>query len=114
KRYGTKCAVCEIRHPQLLKAAHIRGKAHSGSDDWRNGIILCATHHDAYDAHLFAIEPQTMSIRVSPKVSSGQIGIEIRALPSTPNRPHDDALNWRWQHTLNEWRRTVTAANDRD
>ena len=54
-RLGCKCAVCQISHPSLIKAGHIRGKAHKGSDDWRNGLALCATHHDAFDAHLFAI-----------------------------------------------------------
>src|ERR1700678_4528515 len=42
-KYGHKCAVCEIRHPSLLIAAHICGVAERGSDDWRNGIPLCAT-----------------------------------------------------------------------
>ena len=40
KRYGCKCAVCSITHPQLLVAAHICGKASAGSDDWRNGLPL--------------------------------------------------------------------------
>jgi hypothetical protein len=60
-KYGPRCAVCSISHPQLLKAAHIRGKAHRGSDDWRNGLVLCATHHDAYDSFLFGIEPSTLA-----------------------------------------------------
>src|SRR5262249_12244492 len=41
RRYGLKCAVCDIRHPTLIKAAHICGKADKGSDDWRNGLPLC-------------------------------------------------------------------------
>ena len=61
-QYGAKCAVCSITHPTLLKAAHIRGKREKGSDDWRNGLPLCATHHDACDAQLFAIHPETLSI----------------------------------------------------
>jgi hypothetical protein len=32
-KYGCKCAVCTITHPTLMKAAHICGKAHHGSDD---------------------------------------------------------------------------------
>ncbi len=46
-KYGCKCAVCSITHPNLIKAAHICGKAHHGSDDWRNGLPFCSTHHDA-------------------------------------------------------------------
>jgi putative restriction endonuclease len=57
KRYGCKCAVCPITHPQLMVAAHIRGKSSAGSDEWRNGLPLCHTHHAAFDAGLFSIEP---------------------------------------------------------
>jgi hypothetical protein len=54
-RYGNKCAVCDIRHPDLLTAAHICGKSERGSDDWRNGIPLCSTHHNAFDGYLFGV-----------------------------------------------------------
>jgi hypothetical protein len=108
KKYGAKCAVCEISHPQLLKAAHIRGKSHHGGDDWRNGIVLCSTHHDAYDSLLFGIEPQTLSLRVSPKVSAQQIGIQHVSLQPLKNRPHDDALKWRWAETVRDWAQVGT------
>jgi HNH endonuclease len=67
-QYGLKCAVCDIRHPQLLKAAHICGKSQKGSDDWRNGIPLCSTHHDAFDHHFFCIEPASGSIMYKPGI----------------------------------------------
>jgi putative restriction endonuclease len=102
-KYGPQCAVCSISHPQLLKAAHIRGKADHGSDDWRNGIVLCATHHDAYDSFLFGIEPSTLSLKLSPKVTAKEIGIQFGSLQLLKNRPHDDALNWRWKATLKDW-----------
>src|SRR5262249_52607636 len=57
KEYRPKCAVCSISHSLLLHAAHLCGKAAKGSDDWRNGLPLCATHHLAFDANLFAIVP---------------------------------------------------------
>jgi putative restriction endonuclease len=68
-QYGHKCAVCDIRHPQLLKAAHIRGKAEHGTDDWRNGIPLCATHHDAFDSYLFGVDPDTRAVQCKPGVN---------------------------------------------
>jgi hypothetical protein len=40
KQYGAKCCVCSITMSELLAAAHICGKEHNGSDDWRNGIPL--------------------------------------------------------------------------
>jgi hypothetical protein len=65
KEYGAKCAVCSITHSLLLHAAHLCGKAAKGSDDWRNGLPLCATHHLAFDADLFAIEPETFEIMLA-------------------------------------------------
>src|SRR5262249_45370380 len=52
EKYGSKCAVCDMSHPALVQAAHLRGKSERGSDDWRNGIPLCPTHHQAFDNHL--------------------------------------------------------------
>lgn len=103
KKYGPKCAVCDTSHPQLLKAAHIRSKAQHGSDDWRNGIVLCSTHHDAFDAFLFGIEPQSLALKINPKVDAKQIGIQLGSLQLLRNRPHDEALKWRWNETIKEW-----------
>ena len=66
-QYGSKCAVCDIRYPALLKAAHICGVAQQGSDDWRNGIPLCATHHDAFDDHLFCYPSNVENARVQTR-----------------------------------------------
>ena len=40
-----KCCVCGIQVPELLDAAHIVGVEHDGTDDPRNGLVFCATHH---------------------------------------------------------------------
>ena len=85
------------------KAAHIRGKADRGSDDWRNGLVLCATHHDAYDSFLFGIEPSTLAVKIHPKVTAEEIGIQFDPMKPLKNRPHDEALNWRWAATLRDW-----------
>jgi putative restriction endonuclease len=103
-KYGSKCSVCEIRHPQVLKAAHICGKSDKGSDDWRNGLPLCATHHDAFDVHLFSIEPTTMEIRCRPNVAaSDDLGLHVVRLASLHNMPHVEALAWRWAAAQKEW-----------
>jgi putative restriction endonuclease len=60
KLYGPACAVCDLAVTDLLQAAHLRGKAEGGSDDPRNGLVLCALHHLAYDRGLFAIEPTSL------------------------------------------------------
>jgi putative restriction endonuclease len=102
-KYGCKCAVCSITHPSLMKAAHICGKAHLGSDDWRNGIPLCSTHHDAFDAHLFSVHPDTLAIQSAPGVSLSSIGVVAAVLAPAHQRPHRDALTWRFEKTKNIW-----------
>jgi hypothetical protein len=101
-QYGCKCAVCSITHASLMKAAHIRDKAHNGSDDWRNGIPLCSTHHDAFDAHLFTIDPDTLKIETLPGVSPSSIGVVEIVLAPLRCRPHREALSWR-----NDWSRGI-------
>src|SRR6516225_7003641 len=101
--YGCKCAVCAITHPSLMKAAHIRGKAHKGSDDWRNGLPLCSTHHDAFDAHLFRIHPDTLGIEMMPGVSPISIGVIAKSLTPIHQHPHPEALSWRFTQTNRLW-----------
>ena len=102
-KYGCKCSVCTITHPSLMKAAHICGKAHNGSDDWRNGLPLCSTHHDAFDAHLFTINPETLAIETMPSVSPASIGITTKSLTPIHQHPHPEALSWRFTQTNRLW-----------
>jgi hypothetical protein len=102
-QYGCKCAVCTITHLSLIKAAHIRGKAHNGSDDWRNGLPLCSTHHDAFDAHLFAINPDTLEIDTMPGITPDAIGITTAILAVLHHKPHVEALIWRIGETRGAW-----------
>ena len=103
KRYGAKCAVCNIRHQTLLKAAHICGKAEQGADDWRNGLPLCATHHDAFDAFFFGIEPDTLRLVAAPGISFASIGIIADTLTPLTGGPHPEAIKWRWTTTSAKW-----------
>jgi len=104
-QYGHECAICDIRHPELLKAAHICGKSDRGSDDWRNGIPLCATHHDAFGSYLFGIDPMTNVIQCKPGIDEQSIGVRKRVLQPLKNAPHVEALRWRWEKTQREWKR---------
>ena len=102
-KYGYKCAVCDISHPELLKAAHICGIAERGSDDWRNGIPLCPTHHEAFDEHLFCIDPKSGEITCRSGINPKDIGLVDLRFRTLQNSPHVDALHWRWQVTQKEW-----------
>jgi putative restriction endonuclease len=102
-KYGNKCAACNIRHPLLLTAAHICGKSERGSDDWRNGIPLCSTHHDAFDRYLFGVEPSSRAIQCKLGITASEIGLHETILKPLNNCPHVDALQWRWKMTQKVW-----------
>ena len=97
ERYGSRCAVCDISAPQLLDAAHLRSKKEHGSDDPRNGLVLCASHHRALDAGLFAIEPSSQQICFrSSGPDADSLSIRNSTLEHLPRKPHRDALEWLW------------------
>jgi putative restriction endonuclease len=77
--------------------------AHNGSDDWRNGIPLCSTHHDAFDDYLFRIDPKSKKIECRPGVLAAEVGLRESSLNTLKNTPHEEALNWRWETTCKEW-----------
>lgn len=56
--YREQCALCRIRHIQLLDAAHIIPDHHEfGEPVVTNGISLCKIHHAAYDTNLMGVSP---------------------------------------------------------
>ena len=98
RRYGNSCLLCDVRVSELLDAAHIRPKKNQGSDDPRNGLLLCSLHHRAFDAQMFGIEPSNYSIRyrkVGPTKS--ELKIDVDDLSNVPNKPHPEALAWLWE-----------------
>ena len=66
--YQRHCAICRLRHDQLLEAAHIVGDREMlGAATVPNGIALCSLHHAAFDAHLMTVRPD-YHIEVRPDV----------------------------------------------
>lgn len=56
--YQETCAVCHLKHVELLDAAHIIPDSHElGSAHVTNGLSLCKIHHAAYDKNLLGITP---------------------------------------------------------
>jgi putative restriction endonuclease len=101
RRYGAACTVCGLDIDGLLDAAHIRDKRYNGSDDPRNGIVLCALHHRAMDRGLFGIRPNDRSIQALPMGPSlSQLGIKRADLNYLERGPHEKALDWRWKQWL--------------
>ncbi|MGH3095446.1 MAG: HNH endonuclease [Streptosporangiales bacterium] len=56
--YGTACAMCRLRHAELLDAAHILADTHPrGSPVVPNGLALCSIHHRAFDRNVLGVRP---------------------------------------------------------
>jgi hypothetical protein len=101
KRCGWRCAVCSIELKHLLDAAHVRGVAEKGSDDPRNGLILCKNHHTAFDKGLLCFRPETGAVVLRKGMSAEDLGIDALVL-TEELKPHIDALRWRWDRRPHE------------
>lgn len=56
--YRSQCALCRLRHQELLDAAHITADAlPEGEPVVSNGLALCKLHHAAYDRHFLTVRP---------------------------------------------------------
>ncbi|MBC7590167.1 MAG: HNH endonuclease [Salinibacterium sp.] len=56
--YANSCAICSLKHVELLDAAHIIPDADAdGFAQVTNGLSLCKIHHAAYDRNLLGITP---------------------------------------------------------
>jgi putative restriction endonuclease len=56
--YRERCAICHLKHLELLDAAHILPDRHPlGEPVVTNGLGLCKIHHSAYDANIIGIDP---------------------------------------------------------
>lgn len=56
--YRSRCTVCQLRHAQLLDAAHIISdtKPH-GDPVVPNGLSMCKIHHAAFDSNILGVRP---------------------------------------------------------
>lgn len=63
--YQTQCALCRLRHRELLDAAHIIADSEDRGDPIvSNGLSLCKIHHAAFDQNIIGITPDyTIRIR---------------------------------------------------
>ena len=76
------------------------------TDDVRNGLLLTANLHRAFDASLWALHPETLRVVTrhrGPSLDDLQISADRLRQDVPP--PHRDALDWRYH-------RFVTAAKE--
>ena len=58
RAYRGHCAICKLRHQELLDAAHILPDGHpKGEAVVPNGLALCKLHHAAFDRQILGIRP---------------------------------------------------------
>ena len=99
RRYGPTCSLCEIRVLDVLDTPHVVPVADRGSNDPRNGLVMRATHHRAFDAHLFGIEPETLGVRFTAAGPDARsLRIAVGSLADLGKTPHPEALTWRWDY----------------
>lgn len=96
-RYQVKCAFCDIDVPSVLEAVHLIPKSNDGTDDPRNGLVLCATHHRAFDNGLIGIQPDNLELHFKKSYSAEMLHVKHSSLRHLSNLPHKMALNWVWE-----------------
>ena len=104
--YGYHCSICGMKFylGELIEAqaAHIVPKKENGTDDPRNGLSLCRTHHWAFDNGLFSLS-ENYQITISPIVlkadtTNFSLAEYSNTQISLPRNeiiyPHPSALDW--------------------
>lgn len=68
RAYQERCALCRLRHTELLDAAHITPDREAEGDPVvSNGLALCKLHHAAFDAFFFTVTPDYV-VEVRPSL----------------------------------------------
>jgi putative restriction endonuclease len=112
RAYQERCALCNLRHQELLDAAHIIPDTDPEGDPIvSNGVALCKLHHAAFDRFFYTIRPDYV-IEVRPSILAEhdgpmlivglqQIHDQRIYLPRRPtDRPDPDRLERRYAEFL--------------
>ncbi len=74
RAYQERCALCSLRHQELLDAAHITPDTDPEGDPVvSNGVALCKLHHAAFDRFFFTIRPDYV-VEVRPSILAERDG----------------------------------------
>ena len=114
RAYEHRCAFCNLRHEQLLEAAHITPDSDPlGEPIVSNGMSLCRLHHVAFDRLFLGVNPDYV-IHVRPDILyeidgpmlkhglQGLQGQRILAPSRRVERPDEGRLGERWERFLGE------------
>lgn len=110
--YRDQCALCRLRHEELLDAAHITEDSEDEGDPVvSNGIALCKLHHAAFDRYFLTVRPDYI-VEVRPSILAEADGPMLVVglqkmhgqrieLPRAPgNRPDPARLERRYEQFL--------------
>ncbi|HYO47355.1 MAG TPA: HNH endonuclease [Gemmatimonadota bacterium] len=107
--YRECCAICRLRHRELLDATHILSDKHpQGEPVVSNGLSLCKLHHAAYDQHILGIRPDLrIDVRIDileevdgPMLTHGLQGFQGERLlipRRSEDQPNSDFLAERYE-----------------
>jgi putative restriction endonuclease len=109
RAYDETCAMCRLRHPRLLDAAHIIPDGRPrGEPVVPNGLSLCKLHHAAYDSNILGIR-RDLVVEVQPRILSetdgpmlqhglkGMSGAILQIPTSRAAQPDPDRLEERYR-----------------
>lgn len=72
--YRCQCAICRLKHAELLDAAHIiPDREELGVPEVYNGLALCKLHHAAFDQNLLGIRPDCV-VEIHPQLLDEEDG----------------------------------------
>lgn len=72
--YNTSCAVCTLKYPELLDAAHIISDSDErGLPVVTNGMAMCSIHHRAYDQNFLGVTPD-YEVRINERLLADRDG----------------------------------------
>lgn len=110
REYDFTCAVCglKFRWDKVVEAtaAHIVPKHKHGTDDPRNGLSLCHTHHWAFDAGVFSLSNNyevllNQSVSESDNRNFALLEMHGQSILLPANEtlyPHPQAIEWHRDH----------------
>jgi putative restriction endonuclease len=106
--YERRCAICHLRHDELLDAAHIvADREELGHAKVPNGLALCKLHHAAFDGLLIGITPDSeihvrddlLTEKDGPMLEHGLRAFDggrLNAPRETVDHPDRDLLAMSW------------------
>lgn len=88
--YGGRCAVSGADIPETLEAAHITPHARGGRMETANGLLLRADLHTLFDLRLLAVDTETWTVILHPRVAASTAASHLHGQPLTlPMEPRD-------------------------